>query len=120
MNDAAWIFGAAFVVCFGALALILRRAHKDPDNDFSFSELLTDPVTGTTSASRCLAAGSFAVTSFAVVYGCFTHLSDVVFTAYVTGWVAPLVSKIFADAKPAGATIVDNSVNVDTKKEPPQ
>ena len=93
-----WIFGAALFVLVAAIAWTLSQRHQDAHSHFRFDDLLLDPKTRQTSPARCVMMGSFAATTFVIIYGVFLHtLSDAVFAAYVAGWVAPAVAKIITD-----------------------
>lgn len=116
-----WIFGGALVVALTVIGYTLNRRHRAHDSGFRFDDLLLDPKTGRTSPARCVMMGSFAATTFVIIYSAFLHaLSDAVFAAYVAGWVTPAVAKIVTDAgveKAAAApeppaTVIGNSVTM--------
>lgn len=121
-----WIFGGALLVGLVVIAYTLNRRHRAHDSGFSFDDLLLDPKPPhRTSPARCVMMGSFAATTFVIIYSAFLHaLSDAVFAAYVAGWVAPAVAKIITDAgvekaaaaPEASATVIGNQVTMNGPK----
>lgn len=71
----------------------LERKSRDHKSHFSFDELLTED--GKTSKAACVMFGSFAVTTWLLVFLTVNgKITETYFGAYLTAWVAPAVAKI--------------------------
>lgn len=84
----------AILAC-AALAILwsLERKSRDRRSSFSFDELLTED--GKTSKAACVMFGSFAVTTWLLVFLTVNgKITETYFGAYLTAWVAPAVAKI--------------------------
>ena len=99
-------------------SLILR--HKDPSSVINLDEFLLGDD-GRPSKAASVMYVALGVTSWAVIYMTLQDkLTDVIFSAYLAGWVAPTVTRIFKGnpgdplPPPAGPTtkIVADTVTV--------
>lgn len=92
------IMFAIFAVGVLAILWSLERKSKSHTSHFNFDDLLTED--GKTSKAACVMFGSFAVTTWVLVYLTINaKLTELIFGAYLTAWVAPVVTKIIAARK---------------------
>lgn len=77
----------------------LLRRWRNGASRINLDDLLLDDVTGKTSPSRAVLIGSFALTTWTIVYLTLSgKLTEGFFGLYVGGWVAPAVAKIIKGA----------------------
>lgn len=95
------IAGAVLAVGVLAVLISLRRTNKKEGNGYRLTDLLLGDD-GKASPSRHVLFGSFFITSWVVVYAALAgKLSDLMFGAYLAGWVTPAVTKLIVGPKDA-------------------
>lgn len=95
------IMFAILAIAILAIMLSLERKNRSSRSAFSFDDLLTE--NGKTSKAACVMFGSFAVTTWLLVFLTVNgKITETYFGAYLAAWVAPAVAKIIkGDAAPA-------------------
>ena len=91
MRDLTPIF---FALCCIGILWSLYRAHKRPDVDFNFLDLLME--NGKVSKISCLVMGSFGLHSW-IMLDLETHgrMTEGYLTIYGATWVSPLLIRLF-------------------------
>lgn len=99
MNEFVHAFGREHImfailgIAFLSIMWSLERKNRDNRSRFSFDELLTED--GKTSKAACVMFGSFAVTTWLLVFLTVNNkITETYFTAYLGFWVAPAVARI--------------------------
>lgn len=107
---------AALLIVSIVIAWSFIRAHRDKTNTFNLIDLLME--NGRLSRIACAFMATLVVTSWVIVKLTIeAKLSEGLFTAYIAGWVAPIVAKLFnstGSTATATATTTE-SVTVTTK-----
>lgn len=85
--------GALLIVSL-VIAWSFYRSHRDPEISFNLFDLLLE--NGKLSRIACAFMATLVVTSWVVIRLTVEgKLTEGLFTAYVAGWVAPIVAKLF-------------------------
>lgn len=90
---------AGIIIVALAIAWSLYRAHRDQNglSAFNLFDLLME--NGRVSRLACVFMGSFLVSSWVVVRVTIDgKMTDLLYAAYGTMWVAPIVAKLFSPA----------------------
>lgn len=119
MNDLIHEMGREHIMfaILGLAVLIalwtLSRRSKDAKSSFSFDQLLTQ--NGETSPAACLLFGSFAATTWLLIFLTATgKITEGYFGLYLTAWVSPAVAKIIKGEYPiTKSTMTSTSVTVE-------
>lgn len=98
-----------FAILACAILLILwglERKNADRHSHFSFDDLLTE--NGKTSKAACVMFGSFAATTWLLVFLTATgKITEGYFGLYLTAWVAPAVTRIIKGPEAAAPPAPD-------------
>ena len=88
--------GALLIVSI-VIAWSIYRAHRDRDYTFDFFDLLME--NGRLSRLACVFMGSFVVSSWIMIRLTLdAKMTEGMFLAYGTVWVAPIIAKLFSPA----------------------
>ena len=88
---------AALLIISLVVAWSIYRAHRNPEYQFSFFDLIME--NGKLSRLACVFMGSFAVSSWIMVRATMDgKMTEGLFLAYGGVWVAPILAKLFAPA----------------------
>lgn len=89
---------AVLVAAVGILALSLWSAQKRHPH-FDLFDLLMEE--GRVSNVKCVLMGAFAVTTWMMINLTLTgRMTEGYFSAYVAGWVAPIIIRMFSNKEP--------------------
>jgi hypothetical protein len=92
------LFVFAIVVLLIARAIF--RRNKDKDSHIDLDDLLLDPATKKISKAAAVLIGSFAVSSWVLLYQVLTeHMSDANYLGYMAVFAAPAITKLIVDAR---------------------
>jgi hypothetical protein len=92
------------------VAMLLARSFfkrdKDSSSAIKLDDLLVDPLTGKISKAAAVLMGSFAISSWVIIYITLTgKLTDVLFAAYLAVYATPAVVKIIGDKGATAPTV---------------
>lgn len=95
----AKVLAAVALALLGFLiARTLVRRDKSEASQLNLDDLLIDPATGKISKAAAVLMGSFALSSWVVVFKTLNgSMSDTLFSAYLATYAAPAVVKIIGD-----------------------
>lgn len=88
------------IILMLAVRAILKR-NNDDKSHIDLDDLLIDPETKKISKAAAILLGSFAVSSWVLLYQVLTeHMSDTNYLGYMAVFATPAVVKLIVDARP--------------------
>lgn len=94
------------LIVFGivsTIAHVLVRRDRDQTSRLCLEDLLLD-ADGKMSRAACVLMGSFVATTAILIYQAWKGtLTDMTYGAYLAAWVAPVVTQMIVNGKPANA-----------------
>lgn len=94
------------IVIFVVVALFVRallNRNNDKDSKFALEELLLGDD-GKTSKAAAVLMGAFVATTAVLLFQAWKgSLTDMTYAAYLAAWVAPTVTRLIVNGKPADA-----------------
>jgi hypothetical protein len=110
------LLGVLGVCALSLLWGLIRRSHN-PASHINLDDLLVGDD-GKVSKAAAVMMGSFAVTSWVVVFQTINHsITDTTFGLYVASWVAPTVTRLIKGNQP-GSSSTTTSTSTQTVAAP--
>jgi hypothetical protein len=104
---------ASLLIIGLVVAWSIYRAHRNPAYEFSFFDLLMD--NGRLSRLAFVFMGSFLVSSWIMIRLTFDgKMSEGLFMAYGTVWVAPIIARLFSPPPTSSMTTTSSTQTVTT------
>ncbi len=106
------LYDAAFAIILLLVVWSFYRAQRDPANNFNLFDLIME--NGRVSRIGFAYLVGLLVTSWVLVSSVQSESReiDVIFSAYLAAWVAPIVAKLFSPPPPAGTVTTQTSATV--------
>ena len=104
---------ASLLIVALVIAWSLYRVHRDASTTFNLMDLLLE--NGKVSRLACVFMGSFGVSSWIMIRLTFDgKMTEGLFMAYGTVWVAPILAKLFAPQQTTSTTQTTSTQTVTT------
>lgn len=108
---------ASLLIITLVIAWSIYRAHKNPSSPFNVFDILLE--NGRLSRLACVFMGSFVVSSWIMVRLTFDgKMTEGMFMAYGTVWVAPIIAKLFSPDRAATSSVSTSTTTVLKGEEP--